>query len=102
MKKIILSLFILLNVFTLNVNAKYNKKLITDPVFMENVYNFINTHDSTDTVELTYCEEVYLEATRRREYTEYEISICWDYFTQKNSEEKAYMQYMFNNRELFY
>ena len=82
--------------------AGYNYKLDKSPIFMENVYNFINTKDSTDWVELSHCEEVYLEATRRREYTEYEINTCWDYFTQKNNEEKAYMQYMFNNRELFY
>ena len=89
MKKIIISLFILLNVFTINVNAEYNPELNFDPIFLENVYNFINTQDSTDWVELSYCEEVYLEATRRREYTENEMNVCWDYFTQKNNEEKV-------------
>jgi hypothetical protein len=51
---------------------------------------------------LSYCEQVYLEATRRRDYTDNEIILCWEYFTMKNNEEKAYMNYMFNNRELFY
>ncbi len=69
---------------------------------MEDVYNFINTQDITDSNNLWYCEQVYLEATRRRNYTQNELGICWDYFIQKNIQEKAYMHYMFNNRELFY
>lgn len=98
--KIIIAFLLISNTFW--ISAVYNSELNKNPIFMENVYNFINTQDSTDWVELSYCEEVYLEATRRREYTEYEINFCWDYFTQKNNEEKAYIQYMFNNRELFY
>jgi hypothetical protein len=50
---------------------------------------------------LKYCAEVYLEATRRRDYTQEEINICWDYFDKKNAEEIAYKKYMLNNRELF-
>lgn len=102
MKKIFISLFILLSLFTIPVNAEYNQELNSDPVFMEDVYNFINTSDTTDWVALSYCEQVYLEATRRRDYTDNEIILCWNYFTKKNNEEKAYMQYMFNNREFFY
>lgn len=103
MKKILSIISLLLISFTWTyVQASYSHEYNNDPVFMENVYNFINTVDSTDWVELSYCEEVYLEATRRRDYTEYELNTCWDYFIQKNNEEKAYMQYMFNNRELFY
>jgi hypothetical protein len=43
---------------------------------MEDVYNFINTSDITDVNKLSYCEQVYLEATRRREYTDSEINLC--------------------------
>jgi hypothetical protein len=103
MKKIISFLVFFFISFTwVNVQAYYSSEYNNDPIFMENVYNFINTADITDWVQLSYCEEVYLEATRRRDYTQYELEICWEYFTQKNNEEKAYMQYMFNNRELFY
>lgn len=102
MKKIIITLFVLLNIFSTNLYSDYDSNLDLDPVFMENVYNFINTSDITDWSELSYCEQVYLEATRRRDYTDNEIILCWEYFTMKNNEEKAYMYYMFNNRELFY
>jgi len=102
MKKIVITLFVLLNIFSINTYWNYDSTLDSDPVFMEDVYNFINTSDITDVNKLSYCEQVYLEATRRREYTDSEINLCWDYFTKKNNEEIAYMNYMFNNRELFY
>jgi len=103
MKKIFLIITLISILFTFNTSfSEYNSELDSNPVFMEEVYNFINTADITDWIKLSYCEEVYLEATRRREYTEYENNTCWDYFIQKNNEEKAYKFYMFNNRELFY
>jgi hypothetical protein len=103
MKRIIkLLLFVTLIFSVFTTSAQYNEKLNTDPVFMEKVYSFIWTDDITTNDSLNYCEQVYLEATRRREYTGIEIIKCWNYFTQKNNEEKAYMEYMFNNRELFY
>jgi uncharacterized protein YxeA len=102
MKKIIITLFVLLNILSSNVYSDYNKNLDSDPYFMEDVYSFIETKDITTKNKLGYCEEVYLKATRRREYTHYETSKCSEYFIQKNNEEMAYMKYMFNNRELFY
>lgn len=103
MKKIIkLLLFVTLTFSVFTTSAQYNEKLNTNPVFMEQVYSFISTDDISTTDSLNYCEQVYLQATRRREYTELEVIKCWDYFIQKNNEEKAYMEYMFNNRELFY
>ena len=102
MKKIFLYILLITVLFSGNTFAEYNENLDKDPLFMENVYNFINTSDISENNELNYCEKVYLEATRRREYTEFELLTCWEYFIQKNNEEKAYMQYMFNNRELFY
>lgn len=102
MKKIVITLFVLLNIFSTNLYSDYDSNLDSNPVFMEDVYNFINTPDSSDWLKLSYCEQVYLEATRRREYTQNELEICWEYFIQKNNQEKAYMYYMLNNRELFY
>jgi hypothetical protein len=102
MKKIVITLFVLLNIFSTNLYSDYDSILNSDPEFMEQVYSFILTEDITTSDNLSYCEKVYLEATRRREYTEFELIKCWDYFIQKNNEEKAYMKYMFNNRELFY
>jgi hypothetical protein len=64
------------------VSAEFNENLIEDEIFMENVYNFILSPDLVDIVyiqdeeNLKYCAEVYLEATRRRDYTQEEINIC--------------------------
>jgi hypothetical protein len=103
MKRIIkLLLFVTLIFSVFTTSAQYNEKLATNPVFMEKVYSFILTDDITTHDSLNYCEQVYLEATRRREYTHNEVINCRDYFIEKNNEEKAYMEYMFNNRELFY
>ena len=103
MKKIIkLLLFVTLIFSMCTTFAQYNQKLDNNPVFMEQVYSFILTDDITTSDNLNYCEQVYLEATRRRDYTEYEMNVCWDHFTEKNNEEIAYMKYMLNNRELFY
>lgn len=103
MKKIIkLFLSIILIFSSYSTFAVYNEEWDSNPVFMEQVYNFINTEDITTSSNLDYCEQVYLEATRRREYTIYENNRCWVYFEMKNNEEIAYMKYMLNNRELFY
>ena len=103
MKKIIKLFFLLtLTFFTFSTSADYNDKLTSQPIFMEHVYNFISTDDITTSDNLSYCEQVYLEATRRRAYTEVETNKCWKNFEQKNTEEIAYKKYMLNNRELFY
>ena len=48
-----------------------------------------------------YCEQVYLEATRRREYTEIEIAICSDVFEIKRQQELDYIIYMYKNRGIY-
>lgn len=108
MKKLVSFLVVLHLLFmSFTVSAELNENLIEDEIFMENVYNFILSPDLVDIVyiqddeNLKYCAEVYLEATRRRDYTQEEINICWDYFDKKNAEEIAYKKYMLNNRELF-
>lgn len=103
MKKIFSFLLIISFIFSpYTTFADYNQGLSSDPIFMENVYGFIFTEDITTSDNLSYCEQVYLEATRRRAYSESEVNQCWKYFEKKNKEEMAYMQYMLNNRELFY
>lgn len=87
--------------------ADFDETLVNDPIFMEEVYSFILSADLvdipylSDDENLQYCAEVYLEATRRRDYTSEELSVCRDYFELKNQEEIAYKTYMLNNRELF-
>jgi hypothetical protein len=75
MKKLLIITVSFILLFTTIVSAEYNSDLNMDPVFMEDVYSFIQTEDATDS-KLSYCEEIYLEATRRREYTEYELIKC--------------------------
>ena len=101
MKKIALLISFISILFSSHIaSADFDKSLNMDPVFMEEVYGFIQTEDMTTSDKLTYCEQVYLEATRRREYTYEENTICRDYFEIKNKEEISYMKYMLNNREL--
>jgi hypothetical protein len=76
MKKLFIITVSFILLFITTVSAEYNSNLKKDPVFMEDVYSFIQTEDSTSDSKLSYCEEVYLEATRRREYTDYEIIRC--------------------------
>ena len=77
MKKFLFLLAFVFSIFSfISVNANYNSNLENDPIFMENVYGFINSADYLEYSDLTYCEQVYLEATRRREYTSTEINKC--------------------------
>ncbi len=108
MKKLISFLVVFHLLFTSHVTfADFDETLVNDPIFMEEVYSFILSADLTDIPyisneeNLQYCAEVYLEATRRREYTSTELDTCGDYFELKHQEEIAYKTYMLNNRELF-
>lgn len=109
MKKILSFILVLQIFFTSTISfAQYNPTLEKDPYFMENVYGFINSPDAEDIPyfneeeNLQYCAQVYLEATRRREYTQEELLVCGSYFNVKIKEELAFKSYMLNNRELFY
>lgn len=108
MKKLLLSAVVLsLLLFPKFLNAHYDENLEKDPIFMEEVYNFIDSADLSDVEyisdeeNISYCEEIYLEATRRRDYTQEEENLCGELFDKKNQEEISYKKYMLNNRELF-
>ena len=103
MKKIsliMISLLFLIN--TSFVDANYSKILVND-YFIENVISFIKSPDKSDLMNIKdlnerYCETVYLEATRRREYTEEELNIFWKFFEMKREQEMDYMRYIQNGR----
>ena len=108
MKKLVSLLVVFHLLFTSNMTfADFDQTLVNDPLFMEEVYSFILSADLVDIPYLSdednlqYCAETYLEATRRRDYTQTEINTCGDYFELKHQEEIAYKAYMLNNRELF-
>ena len=103
MKKIIqIMVTFLFLINTSFANAEYNKDLAND-YFIENVISFIKSPDKDDLVNIKdltekYCETVYLEATRRRQYTEEELKKCWNFFEMKMEQEMDYIRYMQNNR----
>ncbi|MDP2090879.1 MAG: hypothetical protein Q8K30_04755 [Candidatus Gracilibacteria bacterium] len=74
--------------------------------YKESINAFINSPDQDDLYEIVdesdrYCEQVYLEATRRREYSEIENAICGDLFAVKKQEELDYVTYMLKNRGVY-
>jgi hypothetical protein len=95
-------LWLIFLISTLTTNAFYNY----NEYYWESVKAFINSpsKDELDDIvdEATrYCEQVYLEATRRREYTEIEIAICSDIFEIKRQQELDYINYMYKNRGIY-
>jgi hypothetical protein len=49
-----------------------------------------------------YCEQVYLEANRRRDFTYEELELCRDIFSIKHEEEINYMRYVLWERWIYY
>jgi len=97
-KKIISTviLLVIFNIWTTNAYF-YNE------YYWESIEAFISS-PSSDELKLIdndinrYCEEIYLEATRRREYSEIELAICSEIFEVKRQQEVDYIMYMFRNR----
>ena len=106
MKKIrYIMITFLLFINTSFATAEFNKDLI-DIYFIENVIAFINSPSKEDLKNIKdenerYCETVYLEVTRRREYTEEELNKCANHFEMKKEQERAYMKYIRIKRKLF-
>lgn len=74
--------------------------------YKESINAFINSPSAEELYDIVdesdrYCEQVYLEATRRRDYTEIENAICWDLFAVKRQEELDYVTYMLKNRGVY-
>jgi len=103
MKKIILlSISILIAFsFCLSTNAYF----YTD-YYWESIKWFINSPSlyqlkNIENTRIKNCEKVYLEATRRREYTDAEKLVCKDIFDTKFQEELDYKTYMLRNRGIY-
>lgn len=74
--------------------------------YYESIAAFMNSPSKDELPEIVdestrYCEQVYLEATRRRDYTEIELAICSDLFAVKRQQEKYYITYMLYNRGVY-
>lgn len=103
MKKIILLLISIMIMFSFsNTNAykltDYQKESIIQFIKSPNIKDLINIKDE----KLKYCEEVYLEANRRRSFTRNELNSCLIVFKIKRIQELLYIEYMFKNRGIFY
>ncbi|MDD2871802.1 MAG: hypothetical protein PHS49_07480 [Candidatus Gracilibacteria bacterium] len=95
---IILSLY-----FTLLFSSFSSYGYFYNDYYNESISAFINSPSEDDLDEIVdesdrYCEQVYLEATRRRDYTEIEQAICGDLFEIKRQQELDYITYMLKNR----
>lgn len=102
MKKIFLTLVFLIATFSFDwLNAYFYNEY-----YSTSITKFINSPSKVDLENIENnrirnCERVYLEATRRREYTEIEKKLCSDIFQIKRQEELDYMYYMFRNRGIY-
>lgn len=74
--------------------------------YNNSIVSFINSPsfielDSIEDNRLRYCEEVYLEASRRREFTRLETRICKEMFISKIEAELNYKKYVFWQRGIY-
>ena len=107
MKKFIF-LIVLIYWFLLSptVETSSNSIYFYSDYYWESVESFISSPNLDDLNKISdniqrYCEQIYLEATRRREYTKLEISICSELFTIKRQQELDYINYMYTNRGIY-
>ena len=89
MRKILISFLIVCSLLNL-VNADY---------FTDSVNSFINSPsveelNSIEDENQKYCEEVFLRAYMRRDFTDIENEKCSDVFEQKIEAQLNYMKYM--------
>jgi len=103
MKKIAL-LITFLSVLFSNVSA--NALYYYSPYYWESIKAFMSSPSFNELWQMKdeatmYCESVYLEATRRRDYTEIEEAICSDIFAIKRQQELDYITYMMRNRGIY-
>lgn len=102
MKKVICSIIFTFFAFlSLNTNAYFYSDY-----YPESINAFITSPNKSDLDSIEnkitrHCEQVYLEATRRREYTELELKYCSDIFAIKRQQEIDYMTYMLRNRGIY-
>ncbi len=96
MKKIIL--ITLLSLFILySANANFEE---------DSISNFVNSPSFEDLEKIKdpitrFCEETYLKAYMRREFSELENIICSDFFAKKQEEEFLYKSYFSNERGIY-
>jgi hypothetical protein len=102
MKKIsLIFTFLLLSLSFYSTNAYFYSDY-----YWESINWFINSPSQEDlenieNTRIRNCEKVYLEASRRRDFTEAELLVCSDIFITKMQEELDYKTYMLRNRGIY-
>ena len=102
MKKIsIIAVIALLSIWSVFANES-----IENEYYQESIQSFINSPSKDDLSDILdeddlYCESIYLEANRRRDFTEYELNKCEVYFDLKNQDEINYKKYYQIQREIY-
>ncbi len=102
MKKIsLIFTFLLLSLSFYSANAYFYSDY-----YWESIKWFINSPSEADlenieNTRIQNCERIYLEATRRRDYTEAELLVCSDIFKVNMQEELDYKIYMLRNRGIY-
>lgn len=93
-------LFLFLSIFILSsfTSADFSEKesierFINSPSFAD--LDFIVDHKTR------FCEETFLEAYRRREFTEKENEICSDFFERKIEDELNYIKSVLDERWIY-
>lgn len=92
--------------FLLSLSYLQTSAYFYNNYYSESISHFINSPSFDDlkkieNTRIRNCEKVYLEATRRREYTAAEKMVCNDIFKIKFQEELDYKTYMLRNRGIY-
>jgi len=91
MKKVLITLFILISSFTF-VNADYSE-FINSPSW-EDLVNIVDE-------DTRYCEETFLRAYMRRDFTESENERCRNIFAEKIEAEMNYKYWVLKERGIY-
>lgn len=97
MKKVVFVLLIFVSFFDISNwfydNSESIKRFINSPSYSELEY--------LKDLEIKYCEEVFLDAYRRRDFSEEENFVCRDIFSQKIEDELNYKKSVLKERWVY-
>ncbi|MDR1945271.1 MAG: hypothetical protein LBQ59_04330 [Candidatus Peribacteria bacterium] len=97
MKKILISFTLLLSTLAIASADDYLQDSIE---YFKNAPSFADLEKIEDE-HLRYCEEIFLMAYMRREFTEEENNECRELFARRIEAEYNYKKYVLENREVY-
>jgi hypothetical protein len=99
MKKIIFTVFILL-AFSFQLSATFADYIQEQVEYFKNAPSFTDL-EKIENKHLRYCEEVFLMAYMRRNFTEKENNECRELFAKRIEAEMIYKNYVLENRGIY-